>query len=104
VTFSMSKLTRETHTVTFGPKAYLKPLADSFTGAVPDPRGVYPSDVPSVTLNLTTHGNGFAGLGALDRDSTTPLPASGKITFTQAGTYHFICLIHPFMHGTIIVK
>jgi amicyanin len=24
-------------------------------------------------------------------------------TFTAAGTYHYICSIHPFMHGTVIV-
>ncbi|HTL84830.1 MAG TPA: cupredoxin family copper-binding protein [Acidimicrobiia bacterium] len=24
-------------------------------------------------------------------------------TFTTAGTYHYICSIHPFMHGTVIV-
>jgi amicyanin len=24
-------------------------------------------------------------------------------TFKTAGTYHYICSIHPFMHGTVIV-
>jgi amicyanin len=24
-------------------------------------------------------------------------------TFSAAGTYHYICSIHPFMHGTVIV-
>jgi plastocyanin len=24
-------------------------------------------------------------------------------TFLTAGTYHYICTIHPFMHGTLIV-
>jgi amicyanin len=24
-------------------------------------------------------------------------------TFRTAGTYHYICSIHPFMHGTVIV-
>jgi plastocyanin len=28
---------------------------------------------------------------------------AGKLVKTP-GTYHYVCLIHPFMHGTIIVK
>ncbi len=29
--------------------------------------------------------------------------ASGSHTFTQAGTFPYVCSIHPFMHGTIVV-
>jgi LPXTG-motif cell wall-anchored protein len=29
---------------------------------------------------------------------------SGSHTFTTAGTIAYICSIHPFMHGTVIVK
>lgn len=110
VRFSMSKLTRETHTVTFGDTAkggYVYNLGQTaFTSAIFDPRGAYPSDPPPgpLSLNLTSHGNGFGNLGALDRDTGTPLPPSGQIKFTQPGTYHYICLIHPFMHGTVIVR
>jgi len=25
-------------------------------------------------------------------------------TFHQAGTYHYICSVHPYMHGVIIVR
>jgi plastocyanin len=104
VTFAMSALTRETHTATFGPKSYLTALANSFAGPAPSANAIYPSDPPgSITLNQTSHGNGFANTGALDRDAGTPLPASGTIKFTQPGTYHFFCLIHPFMHGTVVV-
>jgi plastocyanin len=111
VTLFMSRDTRETHTATFGdtsPGGYVFKLGqtafNSPTGAV-DPRGAYPSDVPMpISLSLTSHGNGFANTGALDRDASTPSPSSAKITFTQPGTYHFICLVHPFMHGTIVVK
>jgi plastocyanin len=29
---------------------------------------------------------------------------SSQIDFTTPGRYHFVCLIHPFMAGTIVVK
>lgn len=104
VQFVMSRQTRETHTATFGPASYVNPLAASFAGPAPAPAAVYPSDPPGqITLSPTSHGNGFANTGALDRDSTTPLPAIGAIKFTTPGTYTYQCLIHPFMRGTIIV-
>ena len=61
---------------------------------------------PSRSLETpTNHGDGFANTGVLDNDpSTATIPSSGKIQFNAPGTYHYICLIHPFMHGTIIVK
>ena len=34
---------------------------------------------------------------------TTPLPVSQRIQFRTPGTYHYICLIHSFRKGTIIV-
>jgi plastocyanin len=106
VTFEMSKHTSETHTATFGDTATLNTLAKGFTGANFPAQGVYPSDpTQPVTESPTNHGDGFANVGALDNDpATKQIPSSGKIDFTTAGTYHFICLIHPFMHGTIIVK
>ena len=104
VQFVMSRQTRETHTATFGPAPYLSQLASTFTGPAPAPAAVYPSDPPGqITLSPTSHGNGFASTGALDRDATSPLPALGAIKFTTPGTYNYQCLIHPFMRGTIIV-
>jgi plastocyanin len=105
VTFAMSKRSRELHTASFGPTSYLGPLSQTFKGGpVPDAKALYASDSPgSITLSPTSHGNGFANTGAMDRDGSTALPASGKITFTAPGTYKFICLIHPFMHGTVVV-
>jgi plastocyanin len=104
VSFAMATLTGETHTATFGPKPYLKPLAGSFSGPAPVATAIYPSSPTSPLLLPGPHGNGFANSGALDRDASTPLPPSKKFKFTKAGTYHYFCLIHPFMHGTIIVK
>jgi plastocyanin len=107
VTFSMSPDTREVHTVTFGSPAYLTRLT---RGLLSDPlltqQDLYPSELPAlgpIVVSPPVHGNGFANLGALDRDPTTPSPASGRVMFTTPGIYHYVCVIHPFMRGTIIV-
>jgi plastocyanin len=105
VTFTMSKDSLETHTATFGPKGYLNALANGFGSPKPPIPGnaVYPSDpVKPIVLTATSHGNGFANTGALSKGN--PNGTSSTIQFNQAGTYHFICLIHPFMQGEIIVK
>jgi plastocyanin len=106
VTFHMSKHSFETHTATFGPTKVLTTLAKGFQGATFPAQGVYPSAPPgSIVESPTAHGDGFANVGALDNvPATKPIPSSGKIDFTTPGTYHFICLIHPFMRGTIVVK
>lgn len=108
VTFFIAKGSRETHTASFGPKAYLKVLAKSITSPSPMQQVWYPSDDPALgppLVSPTVHGNGFANTGVLDQDpKTKTVPPSGKLKFTTAGTYHYICLIHPFMRGTIIVK
>jgi plastocyanin len=106
VTFHMSRNTFETHTATFGPTSVLKKLAKGFEGANFPAQGVYPSDLPgTITESPTAHGDGFANVGALDNDAkTAQIPSSGKIDFSTPGTYRFVCLIHPFMQGTIIVK
>jgi plastocyanin len=106
VTFQMSKDSFETHTATFAPVPELKTLAKGFQGVAFPAQGVFPSDpTQPISESLTAHGDGFANTGALDTNpKSTTIPSSGKIDFTQAGTYHFICLIHPFMHGTVVVK
>ena len=104
VTFSMSLQTRETHTASFGPRSYLKPLATSFQAPVFSPVATYPSSPSSIVLTPASHGNGFANTGVLDRDLGTPLLRRAAIDFTSPGVYHFVCLVHPFMHGTIIVE
>jgi plastocyanin len=107
VTFTMSKRSFETHTATFGPTSYLTPLANAFANAPTIPaNAAYPSDpVQPLTLTPTSHGNGFANTGVLDTDSASAaIPSSAKIDFSTPGTYHFVCLVHPFMRGTIVVK
>ncbi len=111
--FSMSALSFEDHTATFGPgdpenqpTSYLGELAASFNSPAIAPEAVYPSEPPGTigSLSPTLHGNGFWNAGVMDNTSATPLPNSSSLTFGAAGTYQFYCLIHPFMHGTITVQ
>jgi plastocyanin len=99
----------EIHSFSFGPAAYLNTVAGGFVA--PTPAGAlafsgqvaFPSDAPLPPYDGTAHGNGFFSTGVLDGDPKSPQPSSSKITFSKAGTYSFICLIHPFMHGTVVV-
>jgi plastocyanin len=102
----------DVHTVTFGPgdpqrepTSYLGQIAASFQGVAPDPKGLFPSEVPNITgvLSPALHGNGFWNSGVMDASSKTRVPGSNSITFNTPGPYSFYCLIHPFMHGTVIV-
>ena len=49
------------------------------------------------TEHTATASNGSFNTGILKKGQ------SGSHTFTQPGTYAYICTIHPFMHGTIVV-
>ena len=107
VTFSISAHSREVHTASFGPASYLNTLSASLNSPVFDQQALYPSSNPQlgpIQLSPASHGNGFASTGGLDRDPTTPAMPSEQIDFTTPGVYHFQCLIHPFMKGTIIVN
>ncbi len=114
VNFRMSSKSFEDHTATTGPgdpenqpTSYLGVIAASFQGAAFDPRGVFPSEAPGSigALTPTFHGNGFWNSGVMDTSSTTPaLPGSNAVTFSAPGTYQFYCMIHPFMHGTVVVQ
>jgi plastocyanin len=110
VTLQMPPRSTEAHTFTFGPTngkdLYNDQLAANLLGPVLDPRGVYPSEDPTAGVpayNGANHGNGFLNSGFLDVDAASPQPASTKVTFTAAGTYSFICVIHPFMTAKVTV-
>jgi plastocyanin len=112
LSFSMSPASFENHTATFGPgdpdkepTSYLGQIAASFQGPAPDPRAIYPSETPGTTgvLSPLLHGNGFWNSGILDAAAATPLPPANAVRFGTPGTYQFYCMIHTFMHGTVIV-
>jgi plastocyanin len=47
--------------------------------------------------HTATANNGSFDTGTLAKG------ASASHTFTQSGTFAYICTIHPFMHGTVVV-
>jgi plastocyanin len=109
VTLQMSPSTTEVHTFTFGPingkDAYVDQLANNLIGATIDPRGFYVSDPPPAagTLTPASHGNGFYNSGLLAGGPPIPLATKSEVTFGAPGTYNYLCLIHPFMTGTVTV-
>lgn len=113
VDFRMSRPSFEVHTATFGPgdpleepNSYLGELAASFQTEAFAPIATYPSEQPGTTATFTSalHGNGFWNTGLLDSVRASPIRSSGQVTFGQAGSFTYVCLIHPFMKGTVIVQ
>jgi plastocyanin len=112
LTFQMTPKSIENHTATTGPgnptvdlDTYLGKIAASFFAPQFDPAGVYPSEPSAPTaLTPTSHGNGFWNSGVLDSLPSALLPPSRAVTFAAAGTYQFWCMVHPQMHGTVVVQ
>jgi plastocyanin len=113
VTFAMDAKSFEVHTATTGPgdimnpSSYLGGIAAAFESPVFPPVGTYASEAPTAgttTYTPALHGNGYWNSGLLDDLSQTPFGKQSTVTFGQAGTYTFYCLIHPFMKGTVTVS
>ena len=103
----------ELHTATTGPgnpetepDSYLGQIAKSFEGEKIDQRGLYPSETPGTTAPLSPllHGNGFWSTGVMDAVAGNPVAGSNSVTFGAPGTYHFYCMIHPFMTTEVTVQ
>jgi plastocyanin len=119
VTFRMTPDSFEDHTATTSAanadpenpanaNTPLGQIAASFFSTQFDPRGVWSSEQNDASsLTKTTHGDGFWNSGVLAPPSRNPFPAfissQRTVTFDQAGTYEFYCMVHPQMHGTVVV-
>ena len=103
LTFRMAGRT-ENHTVSFGPSSVLDALAAS---PEPPAQTIFPSDPPPAgppAVTATAHGDGFVNSGVLaDPGTGSPLPKRFTVRFPEAGTYSYICLLHPQMKGAITV-
>lgn len=103
----------EPHNVAFGPIAYLQEFMRQ-TDKVPfgpggenqlSPALVYGTEAGGrYVYDGTNHGNGFMATPLTDTLAGTPLAQSVEVTFTKAGTYRYICLLHgEHMSGEIVV-
>ena len=105
--------TTDIHTVTFGPVGYTGQIEKTFISpkGIANPFGVLSSEPPGATppppealvYDGANHGNGYLNAGVLSPYSSNQTPHLVRIKFTRPGIYHFECVIHQNMDGTIIV-
>jgi plastocyanin len=112
VTFRNADQT-DIHTVTFGPEKLRTRIENNFVAPhghliLLEPLGVFASEPPRsgiVQYDGANHGNGYLNSGILNpRGSPAKAgPQTFRVTFTKAGTYHYECVVHQNMDGTIVV-
>jgi len=101
------------HTVTFGPESLRASIERGFVfpkghQVLLNPLGGLPSDPPAgpVQYNGQNHGSGYLNSGVLQPQGAPAAagPKSFAVTFTKAGVYHYECVVHASMDGTIVVR
>ena len=112
VTFANNDQT-DAHTVTFGPAKLRSAIEKDFVAPhgkriLVDPLGGFSSEPPgspTVSYDGTIHGNGYLNAGVLSPKGSPANagPQSFRVTFSKPGTYHYECVIHSHMDGTIVV-
>jgi plastocyanin len=112
VTFRNADQT-DIHTVTFGPEKLRARIEKNFVAPqgkrlLLEPLGGFPSEPqgsPIAQYDGTSHGNGYLNAGILNPRGAPAQagPQTFRVTFTKAGTYHYECVIHEHMDGTIVV-
>ena len=72
--------------------------------------GAFPSEPPAaagpISYDGHNHGNGYINSGILQPLDTprSAGPHAFRVTFTRKGTYHYECVIHEHMDGTVVVR
>ena len=114
VTFANTDPT-DIHTLTFGPAPLRSRIEQTFIapqGTPPvlvfNPLGLFASEPPGspvpVAYDGANHGNGYLNSGLLSpRGAPGPGGSAIRITFSKPGVYHYECVIHSGMDGTVVV-
>ncbi|MGB2696149.1 MAG: hypothetical protein WBD55_13315 [Dehalococcoidia bacterium] len=88
-------------TVSLNEKAATPAIIAGPPEANPDAPPPAPDAPPQLVDGGTWDGEGFASTGFIEAFEG---PVQYKLTFSKAGTYTYLCLIHPDMEGTIKVE
>jgi plastocyanin len=107
----------EIHNMAWGEATWLKSFQDAqdlfpFRPGAPNqvfPIFVYGSEPPGGYVHkIGNHGNSFLGTPLIDNQPGNPpmgLAGNFSVTFSEAGTFHYICQLHgPDMSGDIVVS
>lgn len=101
ITFNAPEDARPAITVAADGDVQLNPKAVTRVGSPEPAEPAEDEDAPPVVVNAGRFdGNGFKNSGDLFGGSS---PLQYKVTFTRAGTYRYVCLVHPDMEGTVTV-
>ncbi|HEV2590793.1 MAG TPA: plastocyanin/azurin family copper-binding protein [Gaiellaceae bacterium] len=101
------------HTVTFGPEKLRSAIEAGFAAprgheVILNALGALPSEPPGTraTYDGASHGNGYLSSGILQPQGAPSVAGtkSFAVTFTKAGVYHYECVVHKNMDGTIVVR
>lgn len=106
----------EIHTVTFVPDhehegvaelpPFVVPAPEGEQGMIVNPRVAFPTRAPGSDVERF-EGHAYVNSGIMSHEPMGPdQPAndSFSLTFTEPGTYHYHCTLHPWMEGTVIVE
>lgn len=100
----------EPHTVTFlGGEAvppFAVPAEDGSGKLLFNPQVAFPSGMPG-SAETAYDGSSFLNSGLMTHEPTGPdAPPNDHmtVTFSQPGSYEYVCLLHPWMKGTVVVE
>ncbi|MFQ5813961.1 MAG: hypothetical protein ACE5I2_12375, partial [Anaerolineae bacterium] len=101
----------EVHTVTFLSGGEEPEVAIPVPGGGPtdlmfDPQVAFPTRGPGAPVE-TYSGTGYFNAGLMSKEPAGPdAPPNDTftLTFDTPGTYEYVCLLHPFMRGEVVVE
>jgi len=100
----------EIHTVSFNPPPALQPVAPIPGGGPTDfmipPELGFGTRAPGAPVEKFS-GTGYINSGVMSKQPAAPgAPPNDTfaLTFDKPGAYKFVCLIHPFMTGVVVVE